>query len=66
MITTQQLSKWKADIICTMENAAIEADHWKNNAVLHAYYAHVLQTADAQLALIQRLLIESEVGEVSK
>ncbi len=52
MITTQQLSKWKADIICTMENAAIEADHWKSNAVLHAYYAHVLQTADAQLALI--------------
>lgn len=66
MITTQQLSKWKADITCTMQNAAIEANYWKSNAVLHAYYAHVLQTADAQLALIQRLLIESEAGEASK
>ena len=66
MITTQQLSKWRADIICTLENAAKLADHWKENAVLHAYYSHVLQTADAQLALIQRLIIESTAGEVSK
>lgn len=63
MITTEQLYVWQKQISTTLENALNLASKFSGDKDMRTYYTHLAKTADAQLALIQRLGMQSVAND---
>lgn len=63
MIATEQLYDWKNDIEATKKTAQMGADSYRKVKPMFTYYLHLVQVADAQLSLVQRLIRQSEQND---
>ena len=60
MVTTEQLYDWKYDIEETKKTAQTGVESYRKVKPMLTYYLHLVQVADAQLSLVQRLIRQSE------
>lgn len=63
MITTGQLRSWEKEVKETVRAAHAGEERYKNNPTMYGYYNNLALIADVQLALVQRLILQSEKQE---
>ena len=63
MITTKELCEWKKEVENTKQQALQQAKAYIHNEGMRLYYVNLTQVADAQLALVQRMIRQSEANE---
>lgn len=64
MLTTKELKEWRAKIVQTKDKAERYSDNYDHDMV--EYYEHLFEVAKIQLALIDRLISQSEGNDISK
>lgn len=62
MITTKELKEWKDKIVQTKDKAERLSDDYDQDMV--EYYEHLFEVSKIQLALIDRLISQSEGNDV--
>ena len=63
MITTMDLYRWSGKILKTKSQAEELAKQYNKTDSMANYYMGLVQVADAQLSLIDRLIRESEFND---
>lgn len=63
MITTKELCVWEQRARENMLVAMTGIDKYKYVPTMRDYYAHLAQTADAQISILQRLIRQSKEKE---
>lgn len=61
MITTEELEVWKSNITGTMTQVLTNAK--QSRGAEKAYFRNIAKVADAQLSLIERLIMQSEEND---
>lgn len=64
MITHKELCKWDTEVLLTKTKAEVLAQQFSHSENMAKYYMHLVQVADAQHSIMQRLIRQSAANEV--